>query len=117
MRAIRGAITVSQNSVAAIEDATCELLREIEQRNGLGPENVISAFFSLTPDLNATFPARAARQIGWDSVAMLDTVEVNVPGAMPQTIRVLIHVDLDVPIRHAYLGEAAKLRPDLGSSE
>lgn len=114
MRAIRGAITAQENTAQAISDATCEMLREIERRNGIVASDVISAFFSLTPDLTATFPARAARTIGWDIVPMLDTVEVDVPGSLPRTIRVLLHVDTPGDVRHAYIGEAKGLRPDLG---
>ncbi len=113
MRAIRGAITASANSADAIERATCEMLREIERRNRIGARDVVSAFFSLTPDLNATYPARAARGIGWDSVPMLDTVEVSVPGGLERAIRVLIHVEGTGPVQHTYLGEARGLRPDL----
>ncbi|HZT96744.1 MAG TPA: chorismate mutase [Chloroflexota bacterium] len=115
MRAVRGAITASGNTVEAIEEATCSMLKEIERLNRIGPDDVVSAFFSLTADLNATYPARAARSIGWDAVPMLDTVEVDVPGGLRRTIRVLLHVDVSRPVRHAYLGEARSLRPDLGS--
>jgi chorismate mutase len=114
VRAIRGAITAADNTAPAIESATCEMLREIERRNAISPADVVSAFFSLTPDLDATFPARAARTIGWEGVPMLDTVEVNVPGSLARTIRVLIHVNTDQSVRHTYLGEAKALRPDLG---
>jgi chorismate mutase len=113
MRAIRGAITTHENTAEAIADATCEMLREIERRNDIVASDVISAFFSLTPDLTATFPARAARTIGWHGVPMLDTVEVNVPGSLPRTIRVLLHVDVQRDVRHAYLAGARALRPDL----
>ena len=109
MRAIRGAITVHENTVEAIEEATREMLREIERRNGIRADDIISAFFSLTPDLNAAFPARAARGIGWQNVPMLDTVEINVPGALARTIRVLVYVESDREVRHAYLGEAQTL--------
>lgn len=115
MRAIRGAITADANTVDAIEAATCEMLREIQRRNNIRASDVVSAFFSVTPDLNATFPARAARGIGWVTVPMLDTVEVNVPHALPRTIRVLLHVETDDPVHHAYLGEAQSLRPDFGA--
>jgi len=115
LRAIRGAITVDANTTEAIEDATTEMLLEIQRRNEIGPDDVISAFFSLTPDLNATFPARAARFAGWQGIAMLDTVEVNVDGALPRTIRVLLHVDVERPVRHAYLRGAKSLRPDLAA--
>lgn len=117
MRAIRGAITATANTAEAIEAATCEMLREIERRNGIAPGDVVSAFFSLTPDLNATFPARAARSIGWAVVPMLDTVEVSVPDSLPRTIRVLLHVNKHIDVRHAYLGAARALRPDLGDGE
>jgi chorismate mutase len=113
IRAIRGAITVEENTAEAIESATAEMLFAIQQRNEIGPEDIVSAFFSLTPDLNSTFPARAARLIGWDDVPMLDTVEVSVAGALPRTIRVLLHVNIDHPVRHTYLGAARCLRPDL----
>lgn len=116
MKAIRGAITADENTAEAITTATREMLREIEQRNNIVAADVISAFFSLTPDLTATFPARAARSIGWHSVPMLDTVEVNVPGSLPKTIRVLLHVDMQRDVRHAYLGGAVALRPDLEES-
>lgn len=113
MRAIRGAITAEENTAEAISTATCQMLREIERRNDIVVADVISAFFSLTPDLTATFPARAARTIGWHTVPMLDTVEVNVPGSLPRTIRVLLHVDTQREVRHTYLGGAVALRPDL----
>lgn len=117
VRAIRGAITAGENSSHAIEEATCEMLVELQRRNELSAASVVSAFFSLTPDLNATFPARAARGIGWGGVPMLDTVEIDVPGALPRTIRVLLHVETDRPVRHAYLRDAASLRPDLRDQE
>lgn len=117
VRAIRGAITVDENTSSAIETATSEMLSEIQSRNNISPDDVISAFFSLTPDLNATFPARAARLVGWQNVAMLDTVEVNVAGALSRTIRVLVHANLEAPVHHAYLRDARILRPDLVESE
>lgn len=112
MRAIRGAITVDANTEDAIEEATIALLSEIARRNQLTPRDIVSVFFTLTPDLDAAFPARAARDMGWD-VAMLDMQEVDVPGAMARCLRVLIHVDCDGPVRHAYLRDALSLRPDL----
>ena len=112
MKAIRGAITVDANTSAAIAEATQTLLAEIAQRNALTPADVISAFFTLTPDLNADFPARAARAAGWD-MPMLDTLEIAVPGALPCCLRVLLHVDRATPVRHAYLRGARHLRPDL----
>jgi chorismate mutase len=117
VQAIRGAITVQDNTAEAIDEATCDMLRTIQRKNGIGPESVVSAFFSLTPDLNATFPARAARGIGWGSVPMLDTVELDVPGSLRRTIRVLVHVDREGPVHHAYLRGAEILRPDLVEKE
>ncbi len=112
MRAIRGAISVATNTSQAIDEATHELLDVLTHRNDLRPEDIISVFFTLTPDLNAAFPARAARAFGWD-VPMLDMQEVDVPDALQRCLRVLIHVQSDGPARHAYLREAQTLRPDL----
>lgn len=116
MRAIRGAIAVPANTAEAIGDATVELLGEIARRNCLSVEEVVSVFFTLTPDLSADFPARAARAHGWD-VPMLDMQEVPVPGSLPRCLRVLVHVDRTSPVRHAYLRGARALRPDLEVSE
>ena len=112
MNAIRGAISVEANSVEAIAHATCTLLQEIERRNCLRVQEIVSVFFTLTGDLNADFPARAARSMGWD-VPMLDMVEIDVPGSLPSCLRVLIHVRRDGPVKHAYLGKARQLRLDL----
>lgn len=114
MKAIRGAITVAENTHDAIFEATQSLISEIARRNNLRPSEVVSTFFTLTPDLNADFPARAARAMGWD-MPMLDMQEVPVPGALARCIRVLVHVDRTGPVRHAYLREASSLRPDLES--
>lgn len=115
MKAIRGAITVAENSEEAIAAATSVLLREIERRNNLDVEDVISVFFTLTPDLNATFPARAARAAGWD-VPMLDMQEIPVPSSLSRCLRVLVHVDSGAQPRHVYLEGAKTLRPDLEDS-
>lgn len=112
MKAIRGAITVDDNTAEDIGDATCTLLRELAARNNLRATDVVSMFFTLTGDLNAAFPARAARTIGWDA-PMLDMREIDVPGSLHRCLRVLIHVDVDGPARHAYLRGARVLRPDL----
>ena len=114
MRAIRGAITVESDTRPAIEEATRELLTELARRNGLHTDEVVSVFFSVTRDLTAEFPARAARGMGWD-VPMLDMMEMDVPGALPRCLRVLIHVERDGQVRHAYLRGALELRPDLES--
>lgn len=116
MKAIRGAITVSADTPEAIREATRTLLGEVARRNGLQPCDVVSVFFSVTPDLTADFPARAARGMGWD-VPMLDMLEMNVPGALPRCLRVLVHVNQDGETRHAYLRGARDLRPDLEEME
>ncbi len=113
MIAIRGAIRVERNDRDAIFRATQRLLREIRRRNDLREEDVLSAFFTMTPDLNADFPAYAAREMGWTDTAMLGAQETAVPGAMDRTVRVLIHARTDGSPRHVYLGEAAAMRPDL----
>ncbi|HZU12738.1 MAG TPA: chorismate mutase [Chloroflexota bacterium] len=112
MRAIRGAITVEQNTDDAITAATQELLAEVARTNRVGPRDTISMFFTLTPDLDAVFPARGARAMGWD-VPMLDMQEVPVPGALERCLRVLLHVEGRGPVHHCYLGGARALRPDL----
>jgi chorismate mutase len=117
MMAVRGAITVDANTTEAIRDGTCELLTTLAERNELSLHEIVSVFFSLTPDLNACFPAHAARTLmNWD-VPMLDTVEIDVPGALPRCLRVLIHVRRDGAVRHAYLRDARSLRPELEETQ
>jgi chorismate mutase len=115
MKAIRGATTVSENTVEAIGDAVTELLDELERRNELQPKEMISVTFSVTRDLDATFPAAIARpRPGWDNVAMLDVQQMHVEGSLQRCIRFLIHAYLpaSAPVHHIYLRHAAKLRPD-----
>jgi chorismate mutase len=117
-RGVRGATTASANTPEAILEATRELLVTLIEGNGLRPEDVASVFFTTTPDLNAAFPARAARDLGWLDVALLGAQEMEVPGAPPRCIRVLIHWNTSLPqaaIRHAYLRDAASLRPERGA--
>jgi chorismate mutase len=107
---------VRANTQEAILEATRELLEAMVQANGLGVDDIVSIFFTLTPDLNAEFPALAARELGWTRVPLLCATEIDVPGAMPRCLRVLMHVNTARPvteIQHVYLGEAAALRPDL----
>lgn len=114
-RGIRGATTVAANTRDAILEATQELLTAMLEANGLGVESVASAFFTATPDLNAEFPALAARQMGWSDVALLCGHEMNVPGSLPNCLRILLHVNTDKPasdIHHVYLRGARVLRPD-----
>ena len=113
MIGIRGAIRIDRDDRDEIYRETQRLLREIIDRNDLHEDDVVSAFFTMTPDLNADFPAYAARQMGWDGVPMLGAQETAVPGALDRMIRVLLHADVDAEPRHVYLGEAAAMRPDL----
>jgi len=118
-RGVRGATTVDDDSAAAILAATQELLASIVQANDMATEQIASALFTVSGDLRAAFPAQAARQLGWQHVALLDAQEIPVPGSLPRCIRVLIHWNTDRPqdqIRHLYLRGAAALRPDLSSS-
>ena len=117
--AVRGATTVPSNDVNAILDATEELLRELISRNGLEPDRMVSCVFTATADLNAEFPAVAARRLGLDSVPLLCTRELDVPGAMRSVIRVLMHYyapEGHSPA-HTYVGEAQALRADLHSAQ
>ena len=116
IRGIRGAITVEQNDSKEIMEATQELLRTIIERNQLVLEDVGSVFFTATEDLNAEFPAKAARAIGWDQVPLFCALELPVKGALARCIRVLVQVNTNKSqkeIKHVYLREAVRLRPDL----
>jgi chorismate mutase len=118
MKGIRGAAGVGANTREAILDATSQLLAEIVQRNGLDAAEVVSALFTLTPDLNAAFPAAAARALGWVDVPLMCAQEIPVPDALPSIVRVLLLVERTKPVHHVYLGRARGLRPDLaGTSE
>lgn len=114
-RGVRGAITVEANTAEDILEATTELLAGLIAANDIAPEQVVSVIFSTTNDLNAAFPARAARELGWHDVALLCTHEMAVPGALPRVIRVLIHLNTERSTRelvHLYLKDAWQLRPD-----
>jgi chorismate mutase len=111
----RGATTVEHDTAEDILEATEELLHALVDANGIGPEDIVSAIFTVTTDLIATFPARASRRMGWNDVAILHTTEIPVPGSLPRCIRVLVHAYSSKPrdqIRHTYLRAAAALRPD-----
>ena len=115
--AFRGANVVTANEPGAILDATEALMHELIGRNGLETGDLVSCIFTLTPDLDAQFPAAAARAMGLSSVPLLCAREIPVPGALPNIIRVLIHAYMDRPAEHVYLGEAAKLRLDLTGAQ
>ncbi len=117
LRALRGATTATANSREAIQEAVEELLNALVERNNLSGEQILSLTFSVTTDLDACFPAAIARQRpGWDGVALLDCQQMAVAGDLKRCIRLLAHVWLEQPARHAYLRDAAKLRPDLAES-
>jgi len=117
IRGIRGATTVAVDEPDLILEATRELLEEILAENdGMRPEDIASAVFTVTDDLASTFPAQAARQMGWDMVPMLCAREIPVPDSLPRVIRVLVHWNterLQSEIKHVYLRQAVRLRPDL----
>ncbi|MHB8690159.1 MAG: chorismate mutase [Solirubrobacteraceae bacterium] len=117
--ALRGANSVAVNEAEAILSATDAVIRELMDRNGLEPEALVSCIFTLTDDLDAEFPAVAARRLGLDKVPLLCAREVPVPGSMPKVIRLLMHYYAaeDHEPRHVYLGEARALRADLESAQ
>lgn len=116
-RGIRGATTIKTNSEEEILSNTSELLKEILASNpGLIPEDIASAIFTTTADITAAFPARAARNIGWNRVPMICAQEIPVPDSLPMCIRVLINWNTNkkqAEIQHVYLRAAITLRPDL----
>jgi chorismate mutase len=119
VRGVRGAITVDRDDKDEILAATKELLGGLVDANGIDVDDVASVFFSMTPDLHAVFPAVAARQINWQMVPLFCTQELEIEGALPLCVRVLIHWNtLKTPqdIKHLYLRGAKKLRPDLQES-
>ncbi|MFN8637939.1 MAG: chorismate mutase [Dehalococcoidia bacterium] len=116
VRGIRGATTVEENSREAILEAAGELLSEIVRLNDLDHDHVASIVFTATQDLNAEFPAVAARQLGWTDVALECMAEMYVPGSLQRCVRILMHVNTARPARelvHVYLRGARALRPDL----
>ncbi|HEY9151719.1 MAG TPA: chorismate mutase [Anaerolineales bacterium] len=121
IRGIRGATTVSADEPDLILQATRELLEAILDANtSMKPEDVGSAIFTVTDDLASTFPAQAARQMGWSLVPMMCAREIPVPGSLRKVIRVLVHWNTDVlqsEITHVYLRDAVKLRPDLVAAQ
>jgi len=117
--ALRGATTVEENDRSAILAATDELMRELLRRNALAADDLVSCIFTLTPDLDAEFPAVAAREMGLSAVPLLCACEIPVPGALPKVIRVLIHayVAAGTTAEHVYLKGARALRLDLQGAQ
>jgi chorismate mutase len=119
LHALRGATSVPENSAEAILAATEELMAELVARNELEIDQFVSCIFTATDDLDAEFPALAARRIGFDRVPLICTREIDVPGALPRVIRVLAHYYAPSAhtARHVYLGEARSLRADLDAAQ
>ncbi|HEX8052664.1 MAG TPA: chorismate mutase [Thermoleophilaceae bacterium] len=119
LRALRGAITVDGNERDAILEGTEELLREVMGRNELAAEDIVSCVFTCTADLNAAFPAEAARRLGLGAVPLLCAREIDVPGALPRVIRLMAHcyAEEDRQAQHVYLREAVELRRDLEGAQ
>jgi chorismate mutase len=119
LRALRGAITVEANQPEAILSATEELVRAVMERNELDPDQMVSCIFTCTNDLDAEFPAVAARNLGLSSVPLLCAKEIDVPGALPRVIRLLLHcyADPGTEPKHIYLREAESLRRDLQGAQ
>ena len=112
-RGIRGATTTEENTDSAIYAATRELLSQLIEANQLTEENVAAAYFTVTPDLNAAFPAAAARQLGWNTTALMCSTEIPVPGSLPQCIRIMVLYNTEKPqqeIVNIYLKGTESLR-------
>jgi chorismate mutase len=119
VRGVRGATTVEQDQSDLILDATKELLSQCVEANNIDVDDVASVFFSLTPDLHKAFPAVAARQIHWQNVPLFCAQELDIEGALPKCIRVLIHWNTAKSaqeVQHLYLRGAKVLRPDLSEN-
>lgn len=116
VRGIRGAVTADSNKKEEIIEKTKELLITLKKENDFKIEDIVSILFSVTSDLNAAFPARAARELGWNRVPLLDMQEIEVPESLPKCIRVLIQINCQksqTEIKHCYLRGAETLRKDL----
>ncbi len=113
--AIRGATSVAENNEAAILVATRELLDAMCAKNDIQIDRIVSVLFTVTSDLNAVYPAQAAREIGWRETPLICAADMEVPGSLPRCVRVLMHANIDRAqdsVHHVYLGEAKSLRPD-----
>ncbi|MBT2508302.1 chorismate mutase [Streptomyces sp. ISL-98] len=116
VRAVRGAVQLERDEAGHMEEQVSELLTAMLERNGLTPDDLISIWFTATPDLHSDFPAAAARKLGIVDVPLICAQELDIAGAMPRVVRILAHVESDLPksgISHVYLGAAAALRKDI----
>ncbi|MGI5469309.1 chorismate mutase [Streptomyces sp. CA-132043] len=113
IRAIRGAVQVAADTREAVGEATRELIGRLLPANGLGTADVVSAFFTATPDLTSELPVLAASEAGWSAVPMLCAAEMAVPGALPRVVRVMVHAEMERarPVRHVYLPGTTPDRP------
>ena len=121
VRGVRGAITVDRNTRSEIAARAVELVHGMLDANRIDIDDIAAAFFTLTPDLDADFPAHAVRKLGahWRSVPLMCASEIPVAGALPRVLRVMLLVNTDIPplkIRHQYLGGTECLRPDLAQN-
>lgn len=119
-RGIRGATTAPLNTAEDILEATRELVVALRELNDIEPEDIASVIFTTTTDLTATFPALAAREVGWTEVPLICTHEMDVPGSLRQAVRVLLHINTSrsaSEVRHVYLKGARQLRPEWGVSD
>ncbi|MBT2399613.1 chorismate mutase [Streptomyces sp. ISL-100] len=116
VRAVRGAVQLERDEAEHMNEQVSELLSAILERNGLTPDDLISIWFTATPDLHSDFPAAAARKLGIVDVPLICAQELDIAGAMPRVVRILAHVESDLPkssVSHIYLGAAAALRKDI----
>ncbi|MET7937675.1 chorismate mutase [Streptomyces sp. NPDC005322] len=116
VRAVRGAVQLERDEPGHMRERVAELLTAILERNDLEPDDLISVWFTATPDLHSDFPAVAARKIGITDVPLICAQELDIEGAMPRVVRILAHVETDLPksgVAHVYLGTAASLRKDI----
>ena len=116
VRAVRGAVQLERDESGHMHEQVSELLTAVLERNGFAVDDLISVMFTATPDLHSDFPAVAARKLGITDVPLICAQELEVPGALPRVVRVLAHVETDLPkadVAHVYLGAAAALRKDI----
>ncbi|NLU69068.1 chorismate mutase [Streptomyces sp. HNM0574] len=116
VRAVRGAVQLERDEAEHMREQVSELMTAVLERNGLTSEDLISVWFTATPDLHSDFPAAAARKLGIVDVPLICAQELDIEGAMPRVVRVLAHVESDRPksgIQHVYLGAAGALRKDI----